>query len=350
MTIDIYSTAFLNRVVDELQPVPSVFLDLFFPEVLTHDTEEVYFDKVTDKPRLTPFVHPLHEGKVVDSLGYSTKSVKPAYIKDLRVHNPLKALKRRAGERITGSLTNLQRQQANIVADLADQDRMRRRRMEVMAIEAIRDGKQTIIGDGFNAVIEFGRDNSLTDTLTTVDRWNESADVDIPGQLETWSQQIADFDGSVDVVIMDAKAWKLFSKNTKVRALLDIRKGDNSNLIISPETAVKTGVQYKGMLGNFPIWVYSGSYIDPADGQTKKYMPDFTVVLAGRRVEGVRHFGAIMDVDVLVARESYSQSWVEKNPSRRMLMLESAPLMVPYRPNSSMKITVADGEEYDATE
>jgi len=48
-----------------------------------------------------------------------------------------------------------------------------------------------------------------------------------------------------------------------------------------------------------------------------------------------------MDVDVLVARERYSQSWVERNPSRRMLMLESAPLLVPYRPNSSKKITVA---------
>ena len=349
MAIDIYSTAFLNRVVDELSPVPTVFLDLFFGEVLNHDTEEVYFDKVTDKPRLTPFVHPLHEGKVVDSLGYATKSVKPAYVKDLRVHNPLKALKRRAGEALTGSLTPAQRQQANIVADLADQNRMFTRRLEVMAVEAIRDGKATIIGEGFNAVIDFGRDNSLTDTLTTVDRWNESADVDIPGQLETWSQQIADFDGNVEVVIMDAKAWKLFSKNTKVRALLDIRKGDNSNLIISPETAIQAGAQYKGMLGNFPIWVYSGSYIDPADNTTKKYMPDFTVVLAGRRVEGVRHYGAIMDVDVLVSRDRYAQSWTERNPSRRMLMMESAPLLVPYRPNSSMKITVANGEAYDPT-
>lgn len=339
--MDLYSTAFLNRVVDDLAPVPTVFLDLFFPEVLTHDTEEVYFDKVTDKPRLTPFVHPLHQGKVVDSVGYATKSVKPAYVKDLRVHNPLKALKRRAGEALTGNLTPAQRQQANIVADLADQNRMFTRRLEVMAIEAVRDGKATIIGEGFNAVIDFGRDASLTESLAGADKWDASADVDIPGQLETWSQQVADFDGSVEAVVMDAKAWKLFSANNKVKGLLDIRRGDNSSLVISPETAVRAGVQYKGMLGNFPIWVYSGTYIDPADGVTKKYMPDNTVVLAGRRLEGVRHFGAIMDVDVLVARERYAQSWTEKNPSRRMLMMESAPLMVPYRPNSSKKITVA---------
>jgi hypothetical protein len=340
--MDLYNTAFLNRVVDEISPSPTVFLDLFFPEVLTHDTEEVYFDKVTDKPRLTPFVHPLHEGKVIDGPGYITKSVKPAYLKDLRVHNPQKALKRRAGEALTGSLTPAQRQQANVVADLADQSRMFTRRMEVMAIEAIRDGKATIIGEGFNAVIDFGRDASLTETLLSGERWNASVDVDIPQQLEDWSQQIADFDGTVEAVIMDVKAWNLMRNNTKVQKLLDVRRGvADTSLVIEPAMAVKAGVQYKGLLGNFPIWVYTGSYIDPADGQTKKYMPDNTVVLAGRRVEGVRHFGAIMDVDVLVARERYSQSWVERNPSRRMLMLESAPLLVPYRPNSSMKITVA---------
>jgi hypothetical protein len=340
--MDLYNTAFLNRVVDEISPAPSVFLDLFFPEVLTHDTEEVYFDKVTDKPRLTPFVHPLHEGKVVDGPGYITKSVKPAYLKDLRVHNPQKALKRRAGEALTGSLTPAQRQQANVVADLADQSRMFTRRMEVMAIEAVRDGKATIIGEGFNAVIDFGRDASLTETLAGADKWNASVDVDIPQQLEDWSQEVADFDGSVEAVIMDVKSWNLMRNNSKVQKLLDTRRGvADTSLIIEPAMAVKAGVQYKGMLGNFPIWVYTGSYIDPADGQTKKYMPDNTVVLAGRRVEGVRHFGAIMDVDVLVARERYSQSWVERNPSRRMLMLESAPLLVPYRPNSSKKITVA---------
>lgn len=342
MTIGVYDTAFLNRVVDEIAPVPSVFLDLFFPEVLVHDSAEVYIDKVTDKPRLTPFVHPLHEGKVIDGAGYTTRSLSPAYLKDLRVHNPLKALKRRAGEPFMGNLTPAARQQANIVADLADQRRMFARRMEVMAIEAIRDGKATIIGEGFNAVVDFGRDSDLTETLTNNDRWSVTgaSAPNIPQQLEDWSQEIADFDGSAEVVIMDVKAWRYFSANSYVKELLDTRRGDNSSLIISPEIAVRAGLQYKGMLGNFPIYVYSGSYIDPADGQTYKYMPDYNVVMAGRRVEGVRHFGAIMDVDVLVARETYAQSWTEKNPSRRMMMMESAPLLVPYRPNSSKKIIV----------
>jgi hypothetical protein len=219
---------------------------------------------------------------------------------------------------------------------------MRTRRMEVMAIEAILTGRQTIIGEGFNAVVDFGRDASMTKTLLTTSRWSDvtASGPDIPSQLEGWSQEIANFDGSVDAVIMDVSAWNLFRRHPSVRGLLEIRRGDMSSLVLSPQIAVRAGLQYKGDLGNFQIWVYTGTYIDPADGVTKPYLPTNTVVLAGSRVEGVRHFGAIMDVDVLVARESYAQSWVERNPSRRMLQMESAPLMVPYRPNSSMRVNV----------
>lgn len=341
MAIDIYGTAYLNRLVAELAPVPSVFLSLFFPEVLVHDTEEVYFDKVKDKPRLTPFVHPLHQGKIVGSIGYETRSVKPAYVKDLRVHNPLKALKRRAGEPLLGNLSPAERQRLNLIADMVDQDRMLARRMEVMAIEAIRDGKATIIGDGFNAVVDFGRDASLNVTLAGDAKWDAATSPDIIQQLEDWSGMIADFDGMVEVVIMDRKAWALLRKNEQVRKLLDTRRGDASTLRLDPKLAMQVGAQYKGALGEFEIWVYSGTYIDPADGQTKPYIPDNTVVLAGSRVEGVRHYGAIMDVDVLQARERYVTSWTERNPSRRMLSLESAPLLVPYRPNGSMKVKVA---------
>ena len=228
------------------------------------------------------------------------------------------------------------------MADIADQNRMLMRRLEVMAVEAIRDGKATIKGEGFDALIDFGRHASLTETLAGADKWDASADVDIPGQLELWSQQIADFDGNVEAVFMDPKAWALARKNNKVKELLEIRRGIADNdLIIEPKMAIRAGVQYKGKIGEFPIYVYTGNYIDPADGQTKKYMPDNTVAMAGRRVEGVRHYGAIMDVDVLVSRDRYVQSWPERNPSRRMLQLESAPLLVPYRPNSSKKVTVA---------
>ena len=51
--------------------------------------------------RLAPFVSPLVAGKAERSRGYSTRSFTPAYVKPKHVVEPSKAMKRRAGERLT---------------------------------------------------------------------------------------------------------------------------------------------------------------------------------------------------------------------------------------------------------
>ena len=132
--MDIYDTAVLNRTVRLLTPPPPSFFLSLFPEVLEHKTEEVYFDLATDKPRISPFVHPLLPGKLVESAGYKTKSVKPAYVKDKRVHNPNKGLKRRAGEPIGGNLTPAQRLQALLVQDLVDQQKQKNAEQSVVVV------------------------------------------------------------------------------------------------------------------------------------------------------------------------------------------------------------------------
>jgi hypothetical protein len=83
--MDVFTPAVLNRVVDDLKDTVNTFLvSLFFPEISQSLQEEIYFDLITGKPRLAPFVSPLVEGQIVESLGFSTKSFKPAYVKDSR--------------------------------------------------------------------------------------------------------------------------------------------------------------------------------------------------------------------------------------------------------------------------
>ena len=101
--IDIYSSIYLSKVIRRMRPNPSFFFDSYFNQEVLHESHEVAIDIMEDKPRMTPYVHPMKEGKIVESLGYRTKSVAPAYLKDKRVHNPLKALRRVAGEPLTGS-------------------------------------------------------------------------------------------------------------------------------------------------------------------------------------------------------------------------------------------------------
>jgi hypothetical protein len=341
--MDIYSTAYLSRVVNRLRPIPTVFLDLFFPEVVTSDKEEIYFDQVDNKPRIAPFVHPMRGGKLVEDEGYSTKSFKPAYIKDKRIFNPLKAIKRRAGEAITGDMSPEQRIQMNLMASLQSQKDMLLRRMEVMAVEAIMSGKQTIVGDGINAVVDFGRDAELTVTLTTTAKWDDASNTSQSNNFEDWSALLLDkcgFGGTD--IIMDAKAWKLLKRDASFAKLLDrnYKGGDGTSLDMNPRAKVE-GVQFKGMLGDFMVWVYNHPYVND-EGASVNAMPDNTVIMADRRgVQGVRHFGAIMDLDSLMPMEQFVKSWKEEDPSVRLLLSQSAPLLVPYQKNATLVATVA---------
>ena len=66
-------------------------------------------------------------------------------------------------------------------------------------------------------------------------------------------------------------------------------------------------------------------------------------VLLGSRsgIEGVRCYGAIKDEQAgFQANRYFPKSWLENDPAVRWMLLQSAPLVVPYRPNASMCVTV----------
>lgn len=342
--MDLYSTSTLNGIVGRMRPLPQFFLS-FFPEAIYHETESVYFDKAEDKPRLAPFVHPLREGKLVESAGFTTDNVRPAYIKDKRVHDTEKPIKRMAGEPFNGTMTNEQRLAALITLDLADQQKMLKRRLEVMAAEAVIFGRQTITGEGFPSIqVNYGRDAALTIALTGDAKWDAATTPDIGASLEDASGVLLAKSGSGgDIVVMDSKAWKLMRKDEKLMKLLDVRRGaDTLAVNIAPMLAVE-GISYKGTYGEFPIFVYSHTYVDPVDNTTKQVMPDNTVIIVSvPQLQGVRHFGAIKDLKAgLRAMESFTKSWEVEDPSVRFLLMQSAPLMVPYRTNASLRMTVA---------
>lgn len=341
--MDIYGTAELNRVVNEyIKPVPQFFLDTFFPEQIVSEKEEIYFDLTTNnKPRITPFVSPLHEGKLVEDKGYSTESFKPAYLKDKRVLVPTKAIKRRAGEAFNGNMTMEQRARMILMEQLQDQTDMWARRLEVMATEAIIYGRQTVIGDGVNAVVDFQRDTDLSFALTSTAKWDDAGNTTQSNQLEEWSQLLLEKSGSGrGVIVMDTKAWKLFKRDAKFDKILDkSNRLSDSSLVDMADRFAEEGASYKGNFGDFQLWVYSGEYTNDA-GVTTKFMPNNTVLLIGN-VEGVRHFGSILDLDSLRAVPRFVKSWQNPDPSARFTLLQSAPLIVPYRKNAVVRVTVA---------
>jgi hypothetical protein len=340
--MDIYTTATLNRLVQSLIRPQTALLSAFFGEVETSDTETIFFDVTNKKRRISPFVSPLKEGRLVSDEGYVTKTFRPAYIKDKRVFDPNKALKRMAGETIGGSMSPADRAQANLVIASADQLDMLMRRKEIMAAEVLRTGKCVISGDGYPSVeVDFGRDSSHTVTLTSTARWGESG-VDPLKDVKNWAlNSVMKRSGAkVTDVIMDAEAAQLFVDSASVANYLSTRPSSADPDQLRSNVFLDMGLNFIGRIGGVNFWIYADWYVNEA-GTEVPILPSNTVILASAGIEGVQHQGAIKDeASGLQPLEFFSKSWAQEDPSVRYLLMQSAPLVVPYRPNASFCATV----------
>lgn len=337
--MDIYSTTALNRTVEDLRRFPTFFLGLFFGSIETSETEDIKFDVAKNRPRISPFVSPLKEGKLVESQGYTTQSFSPAYVKDKRVHNPNKAFKRAIGEKIGGSTTPANRLAMAITRDLADQQEMLARRKELMAAEVLLTGKSTITGDDYpTVVVDFKRDAALTVVKTAGTKWGDNG-VDPLSDVEAWTLLVFQKSGASPTdVVMDVAAWQQYRQSPTFDKLVDKRRLSDVESI-KYAAVIAAGGQFQGRVGNQNIWLFEASYIDES-GNEQKFLPTGTVILGSPAIEGVQHHGAIRDVEALFAQESYTKSWVVEDPSVRLVLMQSAPLVVPYRPNASLSARV----------
>lgn len=340
--MDLFSTNRLLGVVQDLRALPPSgpsLLSLLFPTIVEEASEEVHVDREDGPRRLAPFVSPIMAGKIVESLGFTTSTIRPAYVKDKRVFQPQRALKRTIGEPLMGSLSPEARIARLLARDLADQLAMLRRRKELMAAEVLRTGKLTITGDGFNAInVDFLRAAGLTKTLAGAARWNQ-AGVSPVADVETWGYEMAKTSNAIPTeIFFELSAWQLFKADAKFEKAVDLLRGGDAKVDVSPRIA--TGPVLRGTMGTFRLWTYQDWYVDSA-GTEQQMFPQYTVVMAGGAVEGVQLHGAIQDEEAgLVATEFFPKTWIEKDPSQRILLGQSAPLVAPLRPNATLGATV----------
>lgn len=341
MSMSIYDTVALVGTVEQMKPPSSFLLDRFFPRIQTSETEMVAVDVFVGKRRLAAFCSPLVEGKVVEALGYSTNEFKPPYIKQKSRLDPLRPVRRQIGERIGGNLSAAEREQANLVFELEQHIQMVNRRLEWMAASALVNGSVLVSGEGFpDTTVNFGRDSSLSVTLTGGAKWGQSG-VYPSEDIDDWAARVLKASGLVVTdLIFTPSTWKWFRKDPNVL-----------NVVLSPQNAEptlqvagnrpRTGGQYRGTWGEYRLWVYFDWYIDPADGQEKAMIPDGTVLLVSEEMRGERAFASIIDPAFSYAALPYApKSWVTEDPAARWLMVQSAPLVIPTAVNGCLAATV----------
>jgi hypothetical protein len=338
---DVFSTDVLTAVLQSLLGNPQFLLDRFFGITQSETSEQIHFDVIQGKRRVAPFVSPLVEGQVVASQGYVTNTFTPAYVKDKRVFDMNRPLKRMAGEQIGGTMSPADRIRALIAFDMQDQLNMLRRRFEVMCGEVLTTGKSTITGDKYpTVVVDFLR--SATHTIIANPLWSAGT-ANILDNLQDWAQVCLEDTGVFpNDVIMTVDVWKTFRKDANILQVLNIfRRYTDRPDIASPDAQVTEGGVLMGNIEGFNIFVYSGWYVDPATGVEVPILPAGTVLMCSPALEGVQAFGAIRDEEIgLQPVPYYVKSWLQMDPSVRYVMLQSAPIMVPFRPNASFMAKV----------
>ncbi|AJJ58429.1 major capsid protein [Yersinia pseudotuberculosis] len=347
--MNIYDTNVLVGLVPNLKTSQNWLLDRFFPNVVTYETEEVSIDVDIGKRRMSPFVSPLVEGKLVESRKYQTNTFKPAYIKDKRAPDLRKPIRRQMGERIGGEYTAAEREMLNIQFEMEDQIDMLNRRLEWMAASALTKSQITVVGEGFpTTVIDFGRSSNLTITLSGSDKWPLSVAAGTTNTqpsdgIEDWQTLMLKESGAVatDLVFTTA-SWKAFRLDTTIKdnAITFPALSPFGNQVDAGPRANK-GAVYKGRWGNFDLWLYNDWFIDPADGVEKPMIPNGAVLMGSADLMGTRAFGVILDPEFNYGPLAFApKSWIMPDPAQRYLLMQSAPLVIPSRVNASLCATV----------
>jgi hypothetical protein len=345
-----YDTAALVAVVPNLKLSQTWLLDRFFTNIVEATTEEVAIDVDVGKRRMAPFVSPLVAGKIVEQRRYQTNLFKPAYIKDKRAPDLRKPVRRAIGERIGGDLSGAEREMANLNAEMADQVDILNRRLEWMGASALSTGTVTIKGEGFETVVvNFGRDARLTIALTGSNKWGAGLNADgrdpkIVGQIEAWGTRILQLSGAVATdIVFTPSAWSYFLQAEGVQGAIQYPTLAMSGNQVDPGPRPQLGAVYKGRWGNYDLWLYNDWFVDDLDNTEYPMVADGTIIMSGPQLNGTRAFGMIMDPEFNYGAMAYApKTWVEKDPAQRLLLMQSAPIVIPTRVNACLAAVVCD--------
>lgn len=341
----VYDTIELVQVVPNLKLSQNWLLDRFFKGLVVADTEEIAIDVDVGKRRLAPFVSPLVEGKLVEARRIQTNLFKPAYIKDKRAPDLRRPVRRQIGERIGGDLTPAQRMAANLQFEMADQIDMINRRLEWMAAQVLLTGTVTVTGEGFpTVVVDFGRDPTLTVTLSGAAQWGQTG-VLPSWNIQEWQNQVMKLSGGACTdVVFTPSSWQQFLTDPSVKQTIWYAGNGGQQNAVNVGAEIERGAVEMGRWGRYRLWIYNDWYVDPVTDVETPMIPDGSLIMCGPDLMGTRAFGVIMDPEFVYGSIPFApKMWTQKDPAQTLLMMQSAPLVIPSRVNACFAASVCTG-------
>lgn len=340
--ISIFDPRTMGKVITRMPAVRTFFRTTFFRNVQTFVSKSVDVDFKKGNRKLAPFVHRKIGGKTVPNSGYQTKTYTPPLVAPNKITTVDDLLTRMPGEALYNGKTPAERAVEKLAKDFTELDEMIVRREEWMCAQAIFTGKIPIVGDGINEEIDFSFTNTETITVAAK-KWN-GASADPIGDLKKWRKEVQK-NGFVNcnICVMADDVATAFLANDKVQKMLDVKGYDLA--AIKPRE-LPNGTTYIGTLNGEGLDIYSynewylDDWTDPEAPTNKPLVPDGTLALLSTAAEYSVYYGAVTLLDeatkqfVTVEGVKVPDSWIERNPSRRFLQLNSNPLPVPHEVDS----------------
>lgn len=330
--LKLFETRQMLNQITELFPANNFLLNTLFREVNVTESEHIDIEVEKGKRKMAPFVHPLRQGKIDTREGYTAKTLKPAYVKPKRSSTAADYLSKFIGENPYAPMSRAEKAAMLQAKDMREMLDMIARREEWMAAKQLTTGEIPVIGEGVSVTISLGIDAShiLANTDLVDNGWATAGSAEPLTDLETMQLLISQDSGLyADVAVFGKTAWQKFAASEQVVAE-DIKVDSARETGTAVERPANvSGVIYKGQARGIKFYVYNEWYLDDND-TLQPMIPDKVCFLASTQARAIRHYGAIMDVEVPGGApvRVWPKTWVEKDPSQRILLLQSAPLPV----------------------
>jgi len=328
MAINIFETRAMAAAMRQEKKSGRFLLDTLFSRVETHDTETIDIDIIKGKRRMAPFQTPRVEGKLVEKLGFTTNSYKPAYVKPKKVLEASDIVdNRNTGQNVYAMQTPQERAGLKLAEELNELEEMISRREEWMCAQQLVNGYVDVVGDGVNYRIDLSLDANHKVVLAGTDIWTDAAATP-NDDLAVWARLISKDAGvSANTLVGNSLTIGTYLKHSTVKDSLNTRRIDLG--LIKPED-LGDGVSYFGQIAVdgkvLDVYSYDEWYVDEADSE-QSMIPDGQVVLTSTKADFRRHYGAIKDKKAgYVAMPRFPKTWEQEDPSMEFLMVQSAPL------------------------
>lgn len=353
----IFETRTLLEAVEELTPVSSFLLDRYFPTDMNTDvfkTPKVLVEYKKGNRKVSPFISPRVNGVTLDREGSHMHEYEPP-VTGLKRTLTIDDLEQRGfGEALYNKLTPAEREATMLMRDMKDMQDVIRRRMEVMASQAIFENKlvvkeysedgQTVTGE---KEIKFYDETTNPTIFTPSANWSttETSGKQIMADLAAMVRQLSKRGLPATDVLCAPNVADVLMANEYLIKLFDNRRIELGSIKPKELTDGVTAFMILNVNGrDLTFYSYDEEY-EPEDGtDLKPFVPAGMIAVLAPNC-GHTVFGGITQLEEDKKFHTYAgrevpRYLVDMNSNTKMMALRSAPLTIPHNENPWVIATV----------